>query len=141
MNILTRSTILVICLGVCVGGLIFVRYGTTDIARTQAEWLATIDPQTDYEFASIDLHTFSFAQLEAVVRADAAARFPNTRVELGSVRAEPGMLTMTVIFFGANRQAQAFLYGLVAEKNSWKITSARRLWFVAPSQIARGLRV
>jgi hypothetical protein len=47
---------------------------------------------------------------------------------------------MNVVLFG-DHQAQAFLYTLVPEKNSWKITSSHRLWFVPVTQIARGLRV
>lgn len=96
---------------------------------------------SSFEFASSDLHKFSFAQLEEIVRADAASRFPNVRVELGSVKADRGLLSMNVILFGPNHQTQAFLYTVVPEKNSWRIASSRRLWFVPPTQIARGLRV
>ncbi|HEY4282468.1 MAG TPA: hypothetical protein VGM62_05335 [Chthoniobacterales bacterium] len=99
-----------------------------------------VDPMTGYEFASTELQPFKFAQLEDMVRADAATRFPNARVELGSVKAEGSALSMTVVFFG-NHQAQAFVYSFLPDKTTWKIASAHRLWFVRPSQIARGLRV
>ena len=51
------------------------------------------------------------------------------------------MLTMNVILFGPNHQTEAFLYTVVPGKNSWRIASSHRLWFVSPNQIARGLRV
>jgi hypothetical protein len=68
-------------------------------------------------------------------------RFPNRRVELGSVKTDHGRLMMTVVLFGPRRETQAYLYGLTAEKSSWKISSTQRLWFIPPSQIVRGLRV
>ena len=71
----------------------------------------------------------------------AVAKFPNARIEFGSVKVERGMLIMPVVFFGPNQQSQAFLYGFVPHNNTWKIVSTHRLWFVPPSQIARGLQV
>jgi hypothetical protein len=141
MNSLTRSTIVVICLTVCAGAFYLAQGGMPDCETTGSGFLVNADPQSGYQFASADLYRFSFAQLEAMVRADAAVRFPNTRVELGLVKPDHGVLTMPVVLFGPNHQTQAFLYAFVPEKNSWKIASTRRLWFVPPSQIARGLRV
>jgi hypothetical protein len=140
MNAFARSTVLAISLALCAGGLIStVRESSSKVA--EFSFGTDIVPRDDYRLASTDLHNFSFAQLEAIVRADAATRFPNSRVELGSIQAEEGFLTMTVVFFGAHRQTEAFLYSLVPKKNSWKISSTRRLWFVPVSQIARGLQV
>jgi hypothetical protein len=141
MNNLSRSVVVAINLALCALGVIATARQPSFGEMAASEFPAAIGLQTGYQFACGDLHKFSFAQLEAIVRADATTRFPNARVELGSVKAEHGVLTMTVVFFGPNHQTQAFLYGLVPEKNSWKIASAHRLWFVSPSQIARGLRV
>jgi hypothetical protein len=140
MNAFSRSIVIAISLALCAGGLIAtVREASSRVAEFASG--ADIVPRDDYRFASTDLHNFSFAELEAIVRADAATRFPNSRMELGSVKAEQGLLTMTVVFFGAHRQTEAFLYSLVPKKNSWKISNTRRLWFVPVSQIARGLQV
>lgn len=138
MNNTIRELIVLASAAICAGGWVSVARDTVVIPFGQSVASGLRD---DYKFASADLHKYSFAQLEEVVRADAAARFPNTRVELGSVKAEHGGLSMTVVFFGPNRQTQAVLYALVPHKDSWKISSARRLWFVPPSQIARGLRI
>jgi len=117
-------------------------HGRDASARQSAgsDTFAAINLVTGFEFASSDLHKFGFAQLEEIVRADATTRFPNARVELGSVKTDHGTLTMNVVLFGPN-QTQAFLYTLVPEKNSCKIARTHRLWFVPPTQIARGLRV
>jgi hypothetical protein len=140
MNAFARSTVLAISLTLCAGGLISIaRESSSQVA--EFAFGTDIVPPDDYRFASTDLHNFSFAQLQAIVRADAATRFPNSRMELGSLKAEEGFLTMTVVFFGAHRQTEAFLYSLVPKKNSWKISNTRRLWFVPVSQIARGLQV
>jgi hypothetical protein len=141
MNNGTRSVILFASAALCAAGWVSVANDHISGRALAIEQSINVDPQTGYEFASTDLHPFTFAQLEEIVRADAATRFPNTRIELGSVKAEHGTLSMTVVFFGPNRQAQAFIYAFLPEKRSWKIASSRRLWFVSPSQIARGLRV
>ena len=140
MNNSIRGLIVLATAAVCAGGWVSVARDNVVIPFGQSG-SASRGLQEDYKFASADLHRYSFAQLEEVVRADAATRFPNARVELGSVKAEHGGLSMTVVLFGPNRQTQAVLYALVPDKDSWKISSARRLWFVPPSQIARGLRI
>src|SRR3954470_6653222 len=103
--------------------------------------LPTTDTNGDYEFASTDLHGSRFAELEEIIRADAARRFPNRRLEFGSIKSDHGVLMVTVALFGPNRQSEAFLYSLEPENRSWKVKAAKKLWFVAPSQITRGLRV
>ena len=140
MNSPSRTIIVLACGAVCAGGWLSAASGQFDSFAGSSRAFR-LDVQGDYAFASTDLHKFSFAQLEEIVRADAATRFPNARVELGSIKSERGTLSMTVVLFGPNRQAQAVLYALVPAKDSWKISSTRRLWFVPPSQIARGLRV
>src|SRR5437879_789176 len=141
MSKLSRVGILLISAAFCAGGLIWSGWGVRPTGALGSELFGEIASPSDFEFASADLHRFSFAQLEEIIRADAATRFPNARVELGSVKAERGALVMNVVLFGPNHDAQAFLYTVVAEKNSWKIASTHRLWFVPPTQIARGLRV
>lgn len=141
MNNLSRAFVIAISAGLCSGGLILNARDSSSSRTAGLDRFAEISWISNFEFVSSDLHKFSFAQLEEVVRADAATRFPNVRVELGSVKADRGTLTMNVVLFGPNNQAQAFLYALVPEKNSWKIASTHRLWFVPPTQIARGLRV
>ncbi|HJT81682.1 MAG TPA: hypothetical protein VJ719_10825 [Chthoniobacterales bacterium] len=140
MNSSLRCLILLVAAALCAGGWVSVARDDLDGALGLSASAAG-ELESDYKFASIDLHRLSFAQLEEVVRADAATRFPNTRVELGSVKGERGGLSMTVVVFGPNRQSQAVLYALVPNKDSWKILSARRLRFVPPSQIGRGLRI
>lgn len=140
MNTSVRGLIVLAFTAICAGGWVSVARDTVVIPPGQSGSAAS-GLQEDYKFASADLHKYSFAQLEEVVRADAATRFPTARIELGSVKAEHGGLSMTVVLFGPNRQSQAVLYALVPHKDSWRISSARRLWFVPPSQIARGLRI
>lgn len=140
MNNPIRCIIVLLSAVFCAGGWISVTRDSFDSPFNDSG-SARNEALSDYRFAAIDLHNLSFAQLEEIVRADAATRFPDARLELGSVKAERGILSMTVVLFGPNRQAQAVLYALVPDKNSWKISSTRRLWFVPPSQIARGLRV
>jgi hypothetical protein len=124
----------------CSAGWISTAHDSVDRAIEAAE--SDRELLSDYWFASGDLRNFSYAQLEEIVRADASTRFPSARVELsGFLKAERGAVNITVVLFGPNRQSQAVLYALAPDKNSWKISSARRLWFVPPSQIARGLRI
>jgi len=139
MNFTSRCIIVIASAAVCAGG--WVSVARENVGSGQGSGQTLGDLECGYKFASTDLRNFSFAQLEEIVRADAATRFPDARLELGSVKAERGVLSMTVVLFGPNRQAQAVLYALMPDKNSWKISSTRRLWFVPPSQIARGLRV
>ena len=124
----------------CGGGFISV-IQQSDMSDVSIGRLCMFNPQFGYEFASADLRKFSFTQLEAIVRADVAARFPHTRIELGSVKAERNGLTMNVGLFEPNGDCRLYTYSLVPDKNSWKIAHSQRLWFVPASQIARGLRV
>jgi hypothetical protein len=141
MNNLSRSIIFAACVGACAGGWIFIARDNPSSPPAASAGSIDAAGQNGYEYASGNFYKFTFAQLETLVRADAAAKFPNTRIELGVVKAERGILTVPVVFFGPNHQTQAFLYRLVPEKNSWKIAGTRRLWFVPSSEIARGLRV
>ena len=140
MNYPSRCIVFLASVAICAGGWISTARDRSGGGLEPSDFNA-FDPLSDYRLASGDLQKFSYARLEELVRADAAIRFPNARMELGSIKVERGMLNMTVVLFGPNRHSQAVLYALVPEKNSWKISSARRLWFVPPSQIARGLRV
>ena len=139
MNNLIRALVVLISAALCAGGLIWHGGHASSPYSAGSDGFAGTEFVSSFEFASTDL--ISFAQLEEIVRADAVVRFPNARVELGSVKDERGALTMNVVLFGPNQQTQAFLYRLVPDKNSWKIASTQRLWFVPPTQIARGLRV
>ena len=141
MNHSIRCLIVLALTVVCAGGWVSVARDKFDGVRGRSAASLNSELESHYEFASADLHKRSFAQLEEVVCADAATRFPNARVELGSVKTERGGLSMTVVLFGPNRQTHAVLYALVPHRDSWKVSSARRLWFVPPSQIARGLRI
>ena len=141
MNNLARVFVVLVTAALCAAGLIWHNQNASSQYITGSDGFAATDLLRSFEFASADLHKLSFAQLEEIVRADAANRFPSARVELGSVKAERGALTMNVVLFGPNQQTQAFLYRLVPEKNSWRIAGAHQLWFVPASQVARGLRV
>ncbi len=139
MNSPARWLIIVASAAACAAGWAYVdlRFGS-DSSDVNA--VAT-GRAGDYEFASTDLYGNRFAELEEIIRADAVRRFPNKRLELGSVRSDHGSLSVTVVLFGPNRQSEAFLYSLEPENRSWKVKAAKKLWFVAPSQITRGLRV
>jgi len=141
MNNLTRFSILIICSAVCALGLILTAGQVSNLEIAGSAFCWNNELSDGFQLASTDLHKFSFAQLEEIVRAQAATKYPNARIEFGSVKVEHGMLIMPVVFFGPNQQTQAFLYGFVPHNNTWKIVSTHRLWFVPPSQIARGLRV
>jgi hypothetical protein len=140
MNNPIRCLIVVAAAAMCSAGWMSTAHDKVSSAIEAAE--SDRELLCDYWFASGDLRKFSYAQLEEIVRDDASTRFPNARIELsGLTKAERGAVTMTVVLFGPNEQSQAFLYALVPNKESWKISSARKLWFVPPSQIARGLRI
>lgn len=141
MNYLTRILVVVVSAGVCAGGVILTARDTSPDHIFGLNSFADAGFVSSFEPASSDLQKFSFAQIEEIVRADAANRFPNMRVELGSVKAGHGTLMMNVVLFGPNDQAQAFVYSLAPNRSSWKIVSTRRLWFVPPNQITRGVRV
>ena len=140
MNNSIRCLAILVSAAICAGGWVSVSREYFAAAGGQSGSVGN-ELNADYKFGSADLYQVSFSQLEEAVCADAAVRFPNSRVELGSVKAEPRGVSMTVILFGPNRQTQAVLYALVPNKDSWKISSTRRLWFVPPSQITRGLRI
>lgn len=140
MKRLTRTLVVVLSLGFCALGWISMLHEPGEYASDLPRF-GTVDPEAGYEFASSNLHKFNFAQLEAIVRADVAAKFPNTRVELGLVKPVRHGLTMNVGLFEPNGECRLYIYTLVSDKNSWKVARAQRLWFVPRSQIARGLRV
>ena len=141
MNNLSRAVVVVSSAVTCAAGLVWTGLDASPERLRGPATFGELESSNGFEFASADLHKFSFAQLEEIVRADAGTRFPNARVELGSVKAERGRLKMNIVLFGPNQEAQAFLYTIVPEKNSWKIASTQRLWFVPRTQITRGLRV
>ncbi|MFL6514218.1 MAG: hypothetical protein ACJ8M1_04270 [Chthoniobacterales bacterium] len=141
MNSPARWLIIVASAAACAAGWACVDQNGFGGGAADMNPLVTDDRSGGYEFASSDLYGGRFAELEEIIRADAAHRFPNKRLELGSIRSDHGSLSVTVALFGPNRQSEAFLYSLEPENRSWKVKGAKKLWFVAPSQIARGLRV
>jgi hypothetical protein len=138
MNRLIRSFALLTSLGLCAAGLLAI---VRDSPLIDPPIFSGTGPQTGYEFASGNLDQPGFSEVEEIVRTDATSRFPNTRVELGSMKADHGGITMSVVLFGPNRGSQAFLYELQEKNHSWYIARTHRLWFVPASQIARGRRV
>ncbi|MEY2537639.1 MAG: hypothetical protein QOG67_1379 [Verrucomicrobiota bacterium] len=139
MNAPTRFTIVVSCCALCAGGAISSSYRQSiGVGNTRTAGFTSLGT---YEFASSDLQKFNFAQLEAIIRADAVQKAPRARLEFGSVKVEDGALVAQVLFFGPDPNMQAFLYILVPNKDSWKITRVQRLWFMPRSQLVRGLRV
>jgi hypothetical protein len=141
MNAATRSIVVLVCVCFCAAGLIATSHEPSLKNYGASEFLRGLDTESSYQLAASDLHKVSFAQLEEIVRADVFSRFPRARVEFGSLKVDHGTLTIPVVLFAPNHEMQAFLYKLMPDKKSWKITGAQRLWFVLPSQIARGLRV
>jgi hypothetical protein len=141
MNRLIRSFAVLISLGLCAAGLIAIVGGSPRFPLSAPSSFADAGPQTGYEFASANVEQPDFSEVEEIVRTDAASRFPNSRIELGSVKAEHSGITMSVVLFGPNHATQAFLYRLEPKDHSWHIARTHRLWFVPASQIARGRRV
>jgi hypothetical protein len=142
MNNLTRSLIILTSGGICLGAFICTMRPSFGGGVVSAKSFGQdVRENGDYRFAADELGLVNYGQLESVVRADVAARYPNTRVELGSVTPDRAGLTMNVVLFGPNRKTEAFVYTLVPEKNSWKIARSHRVWFVPASQLARGLQV
>jgi hypothetical protein len=137
MNSLNKFILVVGCACLCLGGVIYTLQngGAAESAGSESHSY----PQS-YHPATSELRKCSFARLEALITADAASRFPNRRIELGSVRAKDGILILPVTFFG-NRQAEAFIYRVIFQKNSWQIVTRERLWSIPSSQITRGLRI
>src|SRR5436305_1106554 len=79
VNNLSRVIIVVTTLGLCAGGLIVNARNASPIATAGSDSFNSTRFLSSFEFASSDLYKFSFYQLEQIVRADAAARFPNAR--------------------------------------------------------------
>src|SRR5262249_2949820 len=114
MNNLTRFSIIIGFSAVCALGLIVAAdQGSNFEFAGSAFWNHELSQ--GFQFASTDLHNFRFAQLEEIVRAHAATKFTNARIEFGSVKADHGILIMPVVFFGPNQQTQAFLYGFAPQ--------------------------
>ena len=141
MNSATRTAIVLSCFALCASGLVSATREWPSDSYIQTRDGFNVDELSNYQFAASDLQKFSFGQLEAIIRADAANKSPRSRIELGSVRVEGKELLAQVTFFGPDDQTQAFLYKLVPKRNTWKIAKVQRLWFVPRSQLVRGLRV
>ena len=141
MNAATRSIVVLVSVCFCAAGLIVTSHEPSPTNYGTSEFWPGFDTESSYQLAASDLHKVSFAQLEEIIRADVFSRFPRVRVEFGSLKVEHGTLTIPVVLFAPNHEMQAFLYKLMPDKKSWKITGAQRLWFVSPSQIVRGVRV
>jgi hypothetical protein len=140
----TRLAVVLVCSALCAGGIISEsREQSGNVYPGKSG--AGLDPLNNYQLAASDLNKFSFAQLETIIRADVAAKSPHARVEFGSVKVENGALVVQVLFFGKDRDIQAFLYNLVPNlmpgNNGWRVARVQRLWFVPRAQLLRGLRV
>src|SRR5437763_14842580 len=106
MNQLTRATVVLICAATCGTGAVCISHRPAAGTPSLLDNFADFDLQSGYAFASSDAHTSRFAELEAIVRADAAQRFPSARIELGSVKAKQRLVTMTVVLFGPGKETR-----------------------------------
>src|SRR5437763_5043052 len=118
MNAATRTTVVLSCLGLCATGLVSATRERANDSYVQSTGDLSLDAIDAYQFAASDLQKFSFGQLEAIIRADAASKSPHSRIELGSVRPDGKRLIAQVTFFGPDDETQAFLYQLVPERKS-----------------------
>ena len=142
MNTFSRIVVAVASAATCAGGVILVDHDVRSNRALRFEPSAGVGSLSGLEFASADLPRVSFVELEEIVRADLANRFPNSRVELASVKLTRGTASINVVLFPPNRRARAFRYTVARQKKSWKITGSHPLWFVPAAQIvARDLRV
>jgi hypothetical protein len=142
MNAATRFTIIAACFLLCAGGIIVAHSSSERSSKidNDCEEFGMIDLAGDYQYAASETK-LSFKQLESIIRHDGSAMSQQARIEFGSVKMERGTALVQVLFFAPDGRMQPFLYKVVPEKNSWKIVSAQRMWFVPRSHLLRGLRV
>ena len=139
MNRATRSIIVLLCCGVCVVGMIS-SWQATPGERQVTVSETTLDFESNYQFAVNDDDIRNRRELETAIILK-TPKTPCKRIEIGSVRLDRGMALVPVFFFSFYDEVEPVVYKLVPTKNSWKVISVQRLWFVPASQIARGLRV
>lgn len=141
MNTLTRSIIVAATLGLCLAGWTAALNHRSPGSATLLGWVPSLGSSGDYQFASADRESFNWTQLETIVRAKVAMKYPGCRIEFGSGRLENHQVILPVVLAAPNREARAFLYRFIQRNGSWKVVAAQPLWFVPASRIARGLRV
>jgi len=136
-----RFAILGACAFLCGVGIFTSHSGSTRVGRDDSlHSTETVASDDGYQFAAARQHPkLSFQQLEAIIRRDPTAKSQGGRIEFGSVTMEPGNAVAEVMFV-KNDRVTPFLYKLEPERDSWKIVTVQRIWYVPRSRLLRGVR-
>lgn len=81
---------------------------------------------------------FTLGQFEAMIRRDYAQVTHARRVEFGPVQIRGAAAALPVYFFQADGSVRSFLYSLMAEGGSWKITGAEEIRALPPAHQLSG---
>jgi hypothetical protein len=140
MNAATRFCILAACFALCAGATVVANLSSAADAEIGRTAIRGNDLADGYRYATGE-PDLNLKQFEAIIRRHGGLMMRCRHIEFGSVKMERGRAIVQLTFFTPGGQIQPFLYKLAPEKNSWKVESVQRLWFVPREHLLRGLRI
>lgn len=98
------------------------------VVNEQITALRAADYPSAYRYAASGVQQkFTLPQFKTMVLRDYGEMPPGQRVEFGSVRVQGSHAVLEVFLFDANGSVRGFLYSLVPEGNSWKISGVEEV--------------
>jgi uncharacterized protein DUF4864 len=98
------------------------------VVNDQLTALRAADFTGAYRYAANGVQQkFTLSQFENMVRHSYSDMTRADHVEFGSVRVEGETAFVHVFFFAADGSVRSFLYNLIAEDNSWKISGVEEI--------------
>ena len=104
------------------------------VVEKQLLALRVADYSSAYRQAASGVHQrFTVPQFEAMIRRDYAEMTNPHRIEFGFVKVEDATAVVQVFFRSPHGTVRSFLYSLIAEADSWKISGVQEVQ-AAPSR-------
>ena len=140
-----KASLLLFFLSLCVAAVLVTHRTRGSVASpAPRELFAVVEKQllafraADYssayrQAASGVQQRFTIPQFEAMIRRDYADMITPHRIEFGFVKVDGSTAVVQVFFLGPNGSARSFLYSLIAEADSWKISGVQEV-LTAPSR-------
>lgn len=142
MNSATRIAVISLCALLCGGGILIAHAPRASAKIDNNEQSSGgIDQLNAYQLAASDApQKLRFREIESIIRRDPSAKAQDSRIEFGSIKMERGAALVEVLFIEGDGATRAFLYKLVPDRTTWRVSSAHRLWFVPRTYLLRGVR-
>lgn len=112
------------------------------VVEKQLAALRAADYSSAYQHAASGVQQkFTVPQFEAMIRRDYGDMTGAQRIEFGFVKVSGAAAVVQVFFDGPNELVRSFVFSLIAEGDSWKISGVQPMQGGRPRHRAAGLQI